>query len=105
LSRESFIFQSLPDSFPRKIADRVRLLAESGSQVLGFLTPALTAQSENQPPRFDNISLTTSARQVGNADLEEPRSFCDERNSVPGTDANANVIKRTSTNNHLHYSG
>ena len=68
----------MSDPFTRKVADRVRFLAEGGTQVFGLLTPSLTAQSQNQSPRLDYTSLTFPARQIGQVDFKVPSSFSDE---------------------------
>jgi hypothetical protein len=42
------------------------------------LIPPFTAQGEEQPSRFDDVSLTSSARQVGDVDLEVSGPFFDK---------------------------
>jgi hypothetical protein len=90
------VLEALLDAFAREIADRIRFFAQDGSEICGFLAPALTAQSEEQSPRFDHFSPPSPARQIPDVDPKSPGSFGDElvsRQSPPfGTRASSGHI-------------
>jgi hypothetical protein len=77
-SRESSIFETLPDAFAGKIADRVRLLAEGCTQLVGLLSPPFPSQSKDQPSCFNHVTSTVSARQLLYVDIGVIGTFGDE---------------------------